>query len=163
MYLSLCSKSIKFPTPDNISNYNQYRNLYFKILREGKKLYFQNKLLEFQSNTKKTWEIIKKAIRKKSKESTFTKILKVNGKTIKSPRMIAVQFNEYFTSIAKDIVTKINPTNCASNIIQPTTNTPLFSLTLNPLTYQETYDAILQLKQKNTLDHDGISSNFIKK
>ncbi len=161
--ISLCTQSIKHPSPNNISKFTQYRNLYSKILRESKKIYFQNKLLEYQSDIKKTWEIIKKAIRKKDKESTFTKILNVNGNVLDSPKIIADQFNEYFTNIAKDIVRNINLTNCAYAEPQPMNEIPLFSLTLNPLTQKETYDAILQLKQKNTLDHDGISSNFIRK
>ncbi len=36
-------------------------------------------------------------------------------------------------------------------------------MTLNPITYTETYDAILQLKAKSSTDFEGLSSKFIKK
>ncbi len=161
--ITLCSLSIKQPTHENITKYKLYRNLYAKILRNSKKLYFQKKLIEYQSNTKKTWEIIKKAIHKKGKEKVVTKILNVNGNILSEPNQIAEQFNEYFTNVAKNIVKKINPINPKNVDRNFSPNAPTFSLTLNPLTYQETYDAILQIKPKNTLDFNEISSNFIKK
>ena len=49
----LCSKSLKYPTTNNKNIYTNYRNLYSKIIKAAKKLYFQNKLSNNQLDAKK--------------------------------------------------------------------------------------------------------------
>ena len=47
------------------------------------------------------------------------------------------------------------------NVITPI-NTSNFSFIDNPLTVQEVNEAIIKLKPKNSLDFEGISTNFLK-
>jgi hypothetical protein len=65
----LCHDSVKFPYDPFISRYKTYRNLYFKVLTASKKLYFQNSLQRNQSNSKKTWEILRKIVNNSKKSS----------------------------------------------------------------------------------------------
>jgi hypothetical protein len=60
--LALQKKSIASPTVTNISAYKNYRNIYNKLLRASKKLYFDNNLKKAQKNPKKTWSLLKEAI-----------------------------------------------------------------------------------------------------
>jgi hypothetical protein len=42
--LELRKKSLNDPSPENLTNYKNFRNLYNKTLRESKKLYFEQKI-----------------------------------------------------------------------------------------------------------------------
>ena len=162
--INLCSISIKIPTQYNIEKYKKFRNLYSKILRHSKKLYFQKKLIENQSNLKKTWEIIKQATKQRNKDNHKILTLNINNKYFSDPKEMAEHFNHYFTNVAENISKKINPLKETTPAISSSVNNfPKFSLFLNPISYSETHEAILQLKSKNSTDQDGISTNFIKK
>lgn len=71
----LNNRSIKNPTHHNINKFKQYRNIYNLIIRKAKKLYFNNKILEYKNNLKKTWQtlftVIKKGKKKKQLQGTF--------------------------------------------------------------------------------------------
>ena len=54
------------PKPVNKVNYQNYRKLYNKLIRLSKKLYYESKLLENQSNPKKTWQFFNEIIGRKS-------------------------------------------------------------------------------------------------
>ncbi len=70
---------------------------------QQKKIYFETELKNNQSDLKKTWQLLKSEINKKSNKSTH--ILKlVNGKYIENPKEIASVFNEFFTSMPGKIV-----------------------------------------------------------
>ena len=56
--LSLCKFSLKNPTDASITCYKKYRNLYAKTIIASKKLYFEQQLLKYQSDSKKMWKIL---------------------------------------------------------------------------------------------------------
>ena len=159
----LCSQSLKNPSEHYISLFKNYRNLYAKTVREAKKKYFQDQLEQHQSNIKKTWEIIRKAINNKSKKSNSIQTILVDNVVFSDPHLIANKFNEFFSKVASEIVQKIHPPSKDIPPVQISDNGPNFSFTLNPLTTTEVSDAIAQLKSKHTLDFEGISTTFLKK
>ena len=162
--ISLCKASIKHPSPLAISTYKNYRNLYAKIIRASKKLYYEHQLSKHQSDSKKTWQILRKAINKSSKSDNSIKNIIVQGLIIDNNAVMADQFNLFFANIAEKIVEEIHP----SNVVLPEDpqNIPVaenFSFSSEPLTSSEIIETIEQLKNKNTLDSDGISTMFLKK
>ena len=75
---------------------------------------------------------------------------------------MAESFNKFFASAAINVVNKINPSNksATENIAY---NNNVFSLSNSPVTISEILDATKLLQDKKTPDHNGISSNFLKK
>ena len=59
----------KCPTPTNIKKFKDYRNLYNKITKAAKKSYFEDELSKNKSNLKKTWSLIRQAVKLKSSKS----------------------------------------------------------------------------------------------
>ena len=55
------------PSPSSTLNYKTFRNVYNKVLRAAKKLYFEQQLILNQSNVKQTWNLIRLAMNKKLK------------------------------------------------------------------------------------------------
>ncbi len=54
-------------TPENVDKYKRFKQLYFKIVRAAKKLYFQRKFQNNMGNPKKTWETLNEALGKDKK------------------------------------------------------------------------------------------------
>ena len=80
---------------------------------------------------------------------------------VSDPRLIAVHFNKFFTSIAEKTVQDINTSNKSpTDLIVMNPNS--FSLSEHNLTKTEILEATKLLKDKKTPDHTGISTNFIK-
>jgi hypothetical protein len=61
--LKLSSLASKHPSIINISNFKLYRNLYNKTLRAAKKIHFSNAIANNTKNLKKTWSILKLALK----------------------------------------------------------------------------------------------------
>ena len=62
--LNLLSKKNRNPSQENIDEYNAYRNLYNRLIKEAKKLHFNSALNENKNDMKKTWDILREAISK---------------------------------------------------------------------------------------------------
>ncbi len=164
--IKLCTISLKDPSVTNKNNYTSYCNIYFSLIRHAKKQYFQNKLKMHKFDAKKTWEIIRQAINNKNKLDSSIQTIISNNVVFNDPVLIANQLNLFFTSIAHEIVNNIHPTKQDhSSLINPPRihNLSTFSFHDNPLTIKEITDAIDNLKPKNSVDLEGISTNFIKK
>ena len=99
-----------------------------------------------------------KNITKKSKNNISS--IQVNGRDITDPAIIANEFNNHFTTIAKQIVEKlITPnlhfSNCLSEPVEET-------LTLRPLDKLEVTSIINSLNAKKAFAPASIPNNFLK-
>jgi len=87
--IRLASLSSKHPTALNLQNYKNYRNLFNKLLRCAKKLYFEKELAKNVSNLKKTWEIIKSATNSCRSNINSISKLTINNVSVTDPFQIA--------------------------------------------------------------------------
>ena len=158
---SLAHLSIKNPSVINIGNFRKYRNLYNRVIREAKKLYFERQLADNQKNLRKTWKILFSAIHKNSVKSNLISKLTINGVDTDDPLSMAGHFNKFFTEIAEKTVCNLNPSNKSPDalIVQ---NPNKFKFTDKILTKFEILEATKLLLDKKTPDHTCISTNFIK-
>ena len=154
--IALSKSHFSSPSPLSLSQLKLFRNLYNKVIRAAKKMYFENELLANQSNLKKSWALIRLALNKKhSKDSSISKIL-VNNKEISDPQEIANNFNIFFSSVAATIVEDINPSDKPPDKLSNDT-VPLFKFSDSPVTGTEIIEATKLLQSKKTLDLNGIS------
>ncbi len=89
--------------------------------------------------------------------------MSIDGVLYSNPLQIASHFNEFFTNVANTIVETIHPVDNEFSPSPPQMDFPSFNFESIPLTHTEVIESIYQLQNKNTLDFEGISSNFIKK
>ena len=54
---------------ENINKFKLFRNIYNETIRAAKKLYYEKQFSKFQSNLKKSWQLLYSAIDKKVKSS----------------------------------------------------------------------------------------------
>jgi len=108
--LRLFSLSKSNPTPYNTLTYKTYRNIFNSAIRTAKKLHYEKLFCKAKFNLKQTWTLFNKAINKKPQknEQNITS-LKLNDLIITDTKLMAEAFNNFYLSIATDIVESINP------------------------------------------------------
>mgnify|MGYP001792265277 CR=1 FL=1 len=110
-----CNKS-----SNNWSKYKRQRNLCVNLLRQNKRHYFNNLNIKSVTDSKKFWKNIKPNFVNENKAAD-TIILSQNEKIIKDQRIVAEEFNNYFTDITKSLELKktksFNSNHSISDII----------------------------------------------
>jgi Reverse transcriptase (RNA-dependent DNA polymerase)/Endonuclease/Exonuclease/phosphatase family len=163
----LCSISVKKPYEPYLSNYKKYRNLYFRILRVSKQLFFQTQLKKFQTDSKKTWETLRKIVNNKRHSENSINNIVTEGQSFSDPEIIANKFNVFFTNVASSIVDSMHPSLNNPNLnffeaMEDANSDPL-QFKSNPVTHSEIVEAIQLLNDKLSQDENGISSHFVKR
>ena len=128
--IKLLKISANNPTPENISAYRKFRNIFTKTLRASKKLYFDTNFKKARKNPKKTWELIREAIGSEPKNQKIQK-LTVAGTSIENPKAIANEFNTFFANAGKNVSKQIGETEVQPESFLKNNNAPTleFSLT----------------------------------
>ena len=99
------------PEPVNKVNYQNYCKLYNKLIRLRKKHYYESKLLENQSNPKKTWQFLNEIIGRKSAKGDHIETINLDGVQINDSVDIANSFNNIFSNIDKSIAENLPATD----------------------------------------------------
>jgi len=155
----LHKQSILQPTPENISYYKTFRNIYNKLIRASKKLYFENELYRARKNPKKTWSILKEALNINSSCEKIQK-LTVNGQSITDPTSIATHFNNFFENAGKSVARSIPKSNVKPESFLPEITYPEFRLGSTSQT--EIRDILKSFDPKTSNDMCGISMKLLK-
>lgn len=141
---TLMKLSVVSPSPNNLQNFRIYRNLYNKLTRLCKKLYYQDLLEINKSNLKKSWSILNEILNKKNSKKSNPFSLRLGEKILSNPKEVADHFNKYFTSIASEIANEINPV--PDNVIPapppPLHESDLFNMSSFPVQQAELVTAI---------------------
>ena len=167
MNLTNCSKKkdrmykkyIKNKLPANHQNYNVARNTYFRKVAIEKQNYFKNLFTKHKNDIKKTWHSINLLLGKEQKQSGC-KIISAEGKDLTEPFEIANHFNNYFSTVAENLVKKIPSTNTnPSSFLGPNLSNSFY---LYPTTPQEIKKIISSLQTKSSAGTDGIPAFLLK-
>jgi hypothetical protein len=86
---------INDPSVDNVQKYKSYRNLYDKLLRVSKNMYYECSFEKFQKNPKKSWDLLKEVSIGQSNPQKNSKIV-VDGNEITDNLQMAEEFNNFF-------------------------------------------------------------------
>ena len=157
----LYDKFLKRRNDKNEKVYKMYKSLFEKLKLQSKKLYFQNKLKQYENNIKNTWKIMKVIIGKsKVYNDNFPKILNIDKKEITYKKTIAEEFNSYFINVGPKLATKIPPSNTNFESYLPNITTSFLE---KPLKEKEFKDAFFALKTNKSPGNDNLHVNVIRK
>jgi hypothetical protein len=151
----LCSCT---PSPENSNRYKSYRNMYNRLVRISRKSYYEEQLTLNKNNLRKTWQILNDALNISKNKQTISRLM-VDNILIDKPTDIANKFNCFFTSIASEISSKINP--CPDNEDGPPTDSE-FVMSSIPITHSELSNALNELQNKKSTDLNDISMYLVK-
>ena len=93
------------------NNYKSHRNLLSTLLKKAKEKYFTNFFNENIKDIKKTWKGIKTLISMKEENNDTPSLITKYEKYINDPVSIANTFNNFFTSVAETVHSKIKFSN----------------------------------------------------
>jgi len=156
----LHKNSISDPSAANIQKYNNYKNIYQRVIRGAKRLYFTSKLESNVGNPKKTWETLNEILGKRRNSEKIDKI-NVNGIPTSDPLEIANQFNTFFTAAGQQISDNVRPVlKPAEDYINYDRIVP--DLLLQNTTPEHVKKIIRSLKPKLSSDAQGVSSKMVK-
>ena len=142
-----------------IDKYKKYKNKLVTIIRAAEKNYYTNELLEVKDNMAKTWCILNKMTGRGQTHKAIKQI-EINGKIIENPGTIANKFNDYFANVGLELANKIAPSN--RNALEFLKGDYRQSIFLEPTTEQEIVDIISNLKNTNSVGHDGLPIKILK-
>ena len=141
----------------NHSTYKSHRNLYNRVLRSSKILYFETQLILNQKDPKVTWKILNESLNRSSSKSSDIKEIIIYDEVISEPSLIANSFNSFFSEIANEIRNKIPVTKtCPDSFIQASNVNFDFIRCNHSL-------VILSLETKTSLDIDDLNTKVLKK
>ena len=130
------------------------------LTRATKFNHYNNYFQENRLNLFKTWEGIRDIINITKKSKNNINSIQVNGRDITDPAIIANEFNNHFTTIAKEIDTKLIAPNLQflNYLSEPVEETLTFRAT-NEL---EVTSIISSLNARKSFGPTSIPTNFLK-
>ena len=156
----LAAKRLKHPTPENISKYKEYNDMYRSLIRKSKILFYKNKFNEYSTNMKKTWSLIKDIIGAKSTKREMPDVFLEDGKIYSGESEIADGFNEFFSNVGKNLADAIPDPgeNFLRYLGDPVNENFIFA----KITSQMVLETVSLLKPKNSSGIDKISTKLLK-
>ena len=86
--------------------YKKYCRILTSTIQLAKKLHYNELISQSGNKTKAAWSLIKSLTNKRT-NSSEDPMLNIEGKLMKNPQVIAKNFNDYFSNIVEESVTKI--------------------------------------------------------
>jgi len=157
----LAKESFVNPSETNRNNFKQYRNIYNRVIRDAKKAYFHSELIANKNNLKKSWQLLNLALNKKGGKNGISNVIS-NGEVLSDPLKMANAFNSFFTSIASDCVSVINPCPVEDDLPPPVPEHLHFKMSSFPVQQAELVTAVNNLLPKNSLDLNNLSMSLLK-
>ena len=143
-----------------LQNYKTLKNQIVLKIREDKKHFYQNYFTKNNKDLRKIWQGIKQIINIKSKNFDQPSCVLIDEISITDPTEIANSFNDYFTSIAENILKKrkYNGNKSFKDYLKiPLAN----SFVLYPCDEKEIKTLIVQLKESKALGPNSIPTDIL--
>ena len=123
-------------------SFKMHRNMLKFVLKDTKRLYYWSKVNEARGNAKATWRTLNGILKRNTK--TAIRLTNNNGVTMSNADMVN-HFNEYFTSVAADLVRRLPPTNGLPRLTAASLPHYIF---LAPTDHNEIKDIVSSFKSK---------------
>ena len=156
----LFKTSVSKRDTESIESYKIYRNIYNRLIKASKKLYYEDHLSRNKKNPKKIWELLTE-VSVGNKVTNKIERITVEGNSIEEPKQIAEHFNNFFSKIGREISESVLPTEkTATSYIPENNEIPTFSLgNTGPVHVTE---FIKLFEPKKSKDFNGVSMQLLK-
>ena len=106
LYREICSGC------GDVNYYKRYRNSLTTIIRKAKESYFKNRFSNSVNDSKATWKLINSMLTcNRRKGNNVIKLRGDNAELIDDPKLVADEFNDYFSNVATNLDSQIPLTN----------------------------------------------------
>ena len=143
-------------------NLRSYNKILKKLIREAKKIYYDNIFSKFRCDIKNTWITIKELISTSNDKNCLPQVFQLKNRSINDPQEIANEFNKFFIEIGPGLASKIP--NIHDKSFQDYLKNPLhISFEFNPVTEGNILKIIDKLKNKDSSSFDRLSTKLLKR
>lgn len=150
---------INNPTPANKNKYTAYKNRFKSLCKKSEKTFYSAEFTRYSKDLKNTWITIKSILKTKQHDSLI-KCVNSNGSKITDNAHMAELFNNYFTNIADEVVTKIpSPSKPATFYLDPPS---LTSFAIYPTSAEEVLALSTTLKTTQSTGPDDLNPSVMK-
>ena len=163
------NKFRKSKDPDLYKEYCKLRNMVQRETRISKRDYLANKIEENVGNSKKLWNQLKKLGYSSKKKENSSVVLETEGETCFDPQKVANCFNNFFTTVASNLVDKLPPSfnlfNTDSSRFQEFyagKNVEPDEFILAPVSEDFIYRELCKLNPSKSTGTDNIPARFVK-
>ena len=105
-------KLLEDKSETNKEKYESYKNLFEKLRKRSKKVYYSNLINKYQNDSKRIWHTLKELSGKiKAKSNSLPKTIKVNNSNQYKAEDIANEFNKFFTNVGPNLAKNIPVVN----------------------------------------------------
>ena len=146
-------------TYENEKAYKTYKRIFERIKKKAKKDYFSKRINKFQGNSKQIWNTIKDIIGRSKSTMQFPQELKYKNQISRQKPVIADTFNDFFSSIGKNLASKIPISN--KDVLSYIGNYDK-NMTSEPLTIEELDQAFKSLQANKSPGIDEVDINVVQ-
>lgn len=151
---------IETKNPAHINYYKSYKKIYRKVIKAAKKLNNEKIYNSSSSKSKAVWSIINSELGNKNNRSESIAEIKVDNEVIRNLVEIANQMNKHFTEIPNKLAKNFVDSEPVTTLTRNITHYP--TIFIDPVTENEIFNIITDLKKSNSVGLDKISSNMLK-
>ena len=150
------------PTRDSIhTEYKALKNRINSLIYHSKRNYYTKYFNQYANNIKKIWTGIKNIINIKTKDHNAPNCIEVNDDVVTDNKQICDNFNQYFTTVADNILKK-NKTPILKTFDKYLPERNSKSFLFEPCTPNEVYLLVEQLNPHKGTGPNGIYTEILK-
>ena len=156
--IRLLKNKLKYPNDINKHLYKEYCNIFNKLKRKAKSLYFRECIENAKNNIKDTWAILNQALNKTSSKPKLPDSFEISSQNVTDK---ASKFNTFFAEIGETVSKNVPETQTTFENYMPKNTQHTFFLT--PVGPPDIINIAKKLKAKCSQGFDNISTKLIKK
>ena len=157
----LHKKAVKKGTEESYLKFRNYRNLYYKLCRLSKILYYRHQFQEAGNSVREKWSVANEVMGRVPKKGGNHKIGPL--KDCSNNQEMANAFQNYFMSVAPDLANKIPQTDKSFLSYMPKVNDDVKPLDLSREVSTRVIDLIIRkMKNKSSFSFDFMSNKMLK-
>ena len=154
----LKSKAIKTGSNYIQQAFCQVRSKVFSLLKKSRQDYYTRRIEEYIGDMKKTWKILKQAIKAEEQSSVIEKI-SYSGEEISGNQKVAETCNSHFAEIGKKLADEIPQSSCS---VVLDIKKPNIKFKFREVTLPEVTSLLKKLLNGKATGIDGITNRALK-
>ena len=144
---------------ENVMHFKKYRNLFNRLIRQAKAIYYTELFETHKESIKGTWWVLNDVIGK-SRDKTCCTSMNIDGQSITNAASISNKFCDYFMEVGAKCAAQIPMLN--THYTQYLGRPHSHSIYLDPVTPGDIINIMNKMKGKSSTGHDSISSKLLK-
>ena len=156
---SLHRRFVQTRNQTNLTMYKRYKQIYEKLIRKAKAMYWTDFFQENLSNIKKIWNKANTVLNRGKKDQCFPAMFIEKGLKITGSKNIANKFNSFFINIGQSLAENFEQNDNFEKYIQQTTRSVKY---FDEVTHDDVHKIIKSLKMKGSSGFDCVSNKLVK-